>query len=102
MNYDTKECGKRIRQLRLKSRLTQEQIANAVNVDQSFYGRIESGKKGCSVDLFIQLSVLFGVSLDYLILGRYLGELPERTDVVQLKADIENLVDRLEKFKQCV
>ena len=67
MNYDTKECGKRIRQLRLKSRLTQEQIANAVNVDQSFYGRIESGKKGCSVDLFIQLSVLFGVSLDYLI-----------------------------------
>lgn len=102
MNYDTKECGKRIRQLRLKSRLTQEQIANAVNVDQSFYGRIESGKKGCSVDLFIQLSVLFGVSLDYLILGRYLGELPERTDVVQLKADIEDLVDRLEKFKQCV
>lgn len=102
MNYNTKECGKRIRQLRLKSRLTQEQIANAVNVDQSFYGRIESGKKGCSVDLFIQLSVLFGVSLDYLILGRYLGEHPERTDVVQLKADIEDLVDRLEKFKQCV
>ena len=102
MNYDTKECGKRIRQLRLKSRLTQEQVANAVNVDQSFYGRIESGKKGCSVDLFIQLSVLFDVSLDYLILGRYLGELPERTDVVQLKAGIEDLIDRLEKFKQFV
>ena len=102
MNYDTEECGKRIRQLRLKSGLTQEQTANAVNVNQSFYGRIESGKKGCSVDLFIQLSVLFGVSLDYLVLGRYLREPPDCADVVQLKADIDDLVDHLEKFKRCV
>lgn len=102
MNYDMKECGKRIRQLRVKIGLTQEQVANAVNVDQSFYGRIESGKKGCSVDLFIQLSVFFNVSLDYLILGRYLGEFPECADVAQLKADIEDLVDRLERFKLCV
>ena len=71
MNYNMKQSGERIRQLRIKKGLTQEKTANALNIDQSYYGRIETGKKGCSVDLFIQLAELFDVSLDYLILGRY-------------------------------
>lgn len=99
MNYDMKRSGERIRQLRIENCLTQEKTANALNIDQSYYGRIETGKKGCSVDLFIQLSALFGVSLDYLILGRYPNELITGADVTQLKADIEKFVDRLETFK---
>lgn len=102
MNYNTKECGNRIRQLRIKKGLTQEQIANALNIDQSFYGRIETGKKGCSVDLFIQLSELFGISLDYLILGRYSVDLPQCADAAQLKVDIETLTDQLQRFKLCL
>jgi len=99
MNYDMKQSGERIRHLRTKSGLTQEKAANALNIGQSFYARIESGKKGCSVDLFIQLSALFGVSLDYLILGRLLKNLPKEADTAQLKTDIENLIDRLEHLK---
>ncbi len=99
MNYNMKQSGERIRQLRIKSGLTQEKAANALNIGQSFYARIESGKKGCSVDLFIQLSALFGVSLDYLILGRFLKNLPKEADTVQLKTDIEDLVNRLERLK---
>lgn len=99
MNYDMKQSGERIRQLRIKNGLTQEKTANALNIDQSFYGRIEAGKKGCSVDLFIQLSVLFDVSLDYLILGRYPGDLITGADAALLKANIEEFVDRLERFK---
>ena len=68
MIYDIKQSGLRIRQLRLKSGFTQEKIAEALGVDRSFYSRIESGKKGCSVDLLIQFSELYHVSLDYLIL----------------------------------
>ena len=73
MIYDIKQSGLRIRQLRLKSGFTQEKIAESLGVDRSFYSRIESGKKGCSVDLLIQFSELYHVSLDYLILGRYGG-----------------------------
>ncbi len=51
MIYDIKQSGLRIRQLRLKSGFTQEKIAEALGVDRSFYSRIESGKKGCSVSL---------------------------------------------------
>lgn len=100
MNYDMKESGARIRQLRVKLGLTQEKTANALNIDQSFYGRIESGKKGCSVDLFIQLSALFDVSLDYLILGRYIGDLPKEADLSQLKSNIGEVINYLEQFRQ--
>ena len=99
MNYDMKHSGERIRQLRIKAGLTQEKAANALNIDQSYYGRIETGKKGCSVDLFIQLSALFDVSLDYLILGRYYDVLPKAADTTQLKTDISELIDQLVRFK---
>ena len=99
MYYDMEKSGKRIRQLRIESGLTQEKAAEALNVDRSFYSRIESGKKGCSVDLFIQLSELFQVSLDYLVLGRYPGVLPQRADAVRLKKDIAALVTHLEQIQ---
>lgn len=99
MAYDIKGSGARIRQLRIQNGCTQEKLAEALNVDQSYYGRIETGKRGCPVDLFIQLSDLFGVSLDYLIRGRSSGNLPGGADVEQLKSVIENLVEQLERFK---
>ena len=92
--YDMEKSGERIRQLRIKSGYTQEKIAGILNIDQSYYGRIETGKRGCPVDLFVQLSDLFGVSLDFLILGN-----SDEANVMQMKSDIDKLVERLERFK---
>ena len=50
MNYDMKRSGERIRRLRVNCGFTQESIAAVLNVDRSFYSRIEAGKKGASVD----------------------------------------------------
>ena len=96
MNYDIKQSGARIRQFRIKNGLTQEAIAAELNIDRSYYNRIEAGKKGCSIDLFIQLSELFHTSLDYLITGRCLLE---SADKAQMKENIENLVEHLQQFK---
>lgn len=96
MNYDMKQSGARIRQLRIKRGLTQETTAAELNIDRSYYNRIEAGKKGCSIDLFIQLSEMFHTSLDYLIMGRCLLE---GADKVQMKEDIERLIEHLEQFK---
>lgn len=100
MNYDMKECGNRIHQLRIKSGLTQEQVAVALNIDRSFYSRIEAGKNSCSIDLFVQLSELFKVSLDYLILGKYSADLSKGMENMMLKDDIGELIARLERIKQ--
>ena len=61
MSYDVKKSGERIRQLRIQHEFTQGMVAETLNIDRSFYSRIEAGKYGCSVDLFVQLSNLFAV-----------------------------------------
>lgn len=52
---------------------------SCLEIDRSFLSRIEAGAKGCSVDLFISLAVVFHTSLDHLILGRA----PEQTQLRQ-------------------
>lgn len=100
MNYDMKRSGECIRQLRIQNGLTQEKVAELLNIDRSFYSRIETGKKGCSVDLLVQLSELYQVSLDYLVLGRYLSAMQERWDTAQLEKNISELKSHLERFKE--
>ena len=97
--YDMEKSGERIRQLRIQSGYTQEKLAGMLNIDQSYYGRIETGKRGCPVDLFVQISDLFSVSLDFLILGNSDSGFPNGANVMQMKSDIDKLVERLEQFK---
>lgn len=70
MKYDLLEAGSRIRKIRKENGLTQEQFAEKFNVSVEHIGRIETGKRGVSIDLFVDISCAFNVSLDYLILGR--------------------------------
>lgn len=86
--YDTVTCGKRIQQLRKASGYTQEALADLLGIDRSFLSRIEAGKKGCSVDMFIALASVFGTFLDHLILGKT----PESGP---LKREIRELIQKL-------
>lgn len=99
MNYDMKKSGERIRQLRIQRGFTQENVAQVLNIDRSFYSRIEAGKNGCAVDLFIQLSGLFEVSLDYLILGKYDSTLLRDTERDLLKEGVEKAIACLEQIR---
>lgn len=95
MNYDMKRSGAYIQKLRIQNGYTQGQMAKALNMDRSYLSRIESGVKGCSVDLFIQLSEFFHVSIDSLILGMERDNVLEHGSKVQLKKEIAELIDRL-------
>lgn len=94
MNYDLKECGRRIRQLRVQHGYTQEGFARELNINRSYLSRVESGQKGSSVDLLIQISELFCVSLDYIVMGE--GDSDNKN---QLKAEILNLIAHLDVFQ---
>ncbi len=102
MYYDAVKSGERIRRLRVNSGLTQEKAAAALNVDRSCYSRIESGGRSCSVDLLVQMSELFGVSLDYLVLGRYPELQADNAAALQLKSDIAALMSHLEEFNSAL
>lgn len=99
MAYDIKQSGERIRQLRIQNGYTQEKLAGALNIDRSLLSHIEAGKRGCSVDLLIQLSGFFDVSLDLLVLGKQTTA-SDNPDKTMLKSDIAELVRRLEAFQE--
>ena len=99
MIYDMKECGKRIQQVRIQKGYTQEGLAGKLNIGQSFLSRVESGRKGCSVDLLVQLSELFHVSLDVLILGQEAEKATKDEDGAKLKKSITELIDQLVQFQ---
>ena len=70
MYFDMKASGKRIKELRRQQGLTQEMLSEMCGVSEGYIGRLENGQYGDSIDLLIELSELFGTSLDYLILGK--------------------------------
>lgn len=69
MRHDLKECGKRIQQLRKERELTQEQLAEKLNVSQNTIAKIESGLRRPSIDFLLEISELFNVSTNYLVFG---------------------------------
>lgn len=65
MYYDLVESGKRIKALRKEHGLTQEQLAEQLGVAANTIARIETGNRGISIDLAIELVVRFETTLDY-------------------------------------
>lgn len=57
----------RIRDLREDSDLTQKQIAELLNTNQSNYSKTERGVKALSLEEAIKLALFYKVSLDYLV-----------------------------------
>lgn len=57
MYYDLRESGLRIKKLRKQKGLTQEQLADKLNISTSNLGKLERGRQGLSIDLLIELSI---------------------------------------------
>ena len=69
MHFDRKSYGTRIRQLRISKGLTQEQLAEKMNVTGTYIVKIESSQRTGSVEFAVELASCFGISLDYVLLG---------------------------------
>ena len=59
--------GDRIREVRKRKDLTQEQLAEKLDVSVEFVGQIERGQKLPSMQVFIKLIDVLNVSADYLL-----------------------------------
>ncbi|USF29234.1 helix-turn-helix transcriptional regulator [Clostridium sp. MD294] len=68
-SFSQKEIGKRIRDQRLKNKLTIEKLCELLDVSPSFIGLVERGTSGISIEKLYRLSEIFHVSTDYLIKG---------------------------------
>lgn len=59
--------GKRIREERLRLNLTQEKLAEDVNISTAYLGQIERGERQVTLDKLIPLSNRLGVTIDFLL-----------------------------------
>ncbi|GGA49235.1 helix-turn-helix domain-containing protein [Paenibacillus physcomitrellae] len=64
---DYTKLGKRLREERLKLNLTQEKLAEKVEVSEAYIGQIERGERSLSLDTLIKLVNQFGVTVDFLL-----------------------------------
>jgi transcriptional regulator with XRE-family HTH domain len=55
--------------LRKRAGMSQKQLAEKLNVRPSAIGMYEQGRRTPAIEMLIQMSKLFEVSLDYLIIG---------------------------------
>ena len=68
--YDDVKTKLIAKALRKEHGLTQEQLAEQLGVAANTIARIETGNRGISIDLAIELVVRFETTLDYIFLGR--------------------------------
>ena len=64
---DYKRLGERIRKERLRLHLTQAQLAEAVDISDTYMGAIERGERSLTLDTLVRLVNRLGVTVDYLL-----------------------------------
>lgn len=68
-NYNILAIAGRISYLRRQNGFTLDEAAQKLGIQRRSLSNIESGAKGCSIDLLVRIADTYGCSLDYLILG---------------------------------
>jgi transcriptional regulator with XRE-family HTH domain len=68
-NYDVKEFGARIREIRKASKMTQEDLANRLMLTAESISNMESGKTNCMPEHIVHICEMFDVTTDYLYFG---------------------------------
>lgn len=66
---DKVQIGEKIREARLAGKLTQEELAEKMDICVTYLSDIERGKKFPSFALFVKFAEALGVSADYLLRG---------------------------------
>ena len=100
MKYDTKASGKRIKQLRQEMNLSQEQLAEKLNVSQNMIAKIECGLRRPSVDFLIELAEFFETSIHYILLGTSKEATDKKRQIEEVIGQIDQMMELLQNKKK--
>ena len=95
-------CGARIRELRMKHKLTQAELAQQVHTSHSNIAKIECGVSNPSFDLLIELRNYFNVSSDYILFGtdiQLLELVSGLNDAIKILSNIIQNANNLNTFE---
>ncbi|MBJ6363612.1 helix-turn-helix domain-containing protein [Paenibacillus sp. GCM10012307] len=84
--------GDRLRELRLRKNISQEEVARRVGITRSAYSHYEINNRQPVYETLIKLANFFEVSLDYIIGGEQSGQAsPVMSDTVEIFRLLNNM-----------
>ena len=86
---DYNELGRRVRVQRKQHHLTQEALAEQIDISDSFMGHIERGTRSVSLETLIKLANALNISVEYLLQPN--APAPQ----ISLPADVQDTVSKL-------
>ena len=92
MNVDYKVIGSRVQAQRKRRGLTQEVLAEKLDVTVGYVSQVERGATKISLDLLAAISAILGSDLGMLVSGTAVGN--ERYLAFEMEADYEKLSER--------
>lgn len=96
--------GERLRELRLKRNLSQEDVARHIGITRSAYSHYEINNRQPVYDTMIKLASFFHVSLDYIIGGNAPNQTHESSEAANDSKEILKLINDMsrEQRKQSI
>ena len=82
---DYKAVGERIKNSRLERNLTQDALAELINVNSSFVSNIERGKTKMSTETLASIARSLYISVDYLLFGEISLDHDQYTNIAVLE-----------------
>lgn len=96
MHFEPLEFGKRLSLLRKSHGLTQEQLAEKLNISWDHLSKIERGKRTPSLDVIIAIACYFCVSTDYLLLGTGSEQGDNRRKLMDVISQLTEIANHLQ------
>ena len=87
-----KTLGRRIKELRKKSKLTQKELALALEISANQLNKYECGLTCPAAELFFKLAEILGVTLNILMTGRQL-DLPVKNSLIFERSQCIELIN---------
>ena len=99
-DIDLKQIGRRICERRQALGITQEKLAEQMDVSIQMISNMECGKKEVKISNLIKLSEILDVSSDYILTGKSVAENKPAAEKISYLSEndkklIESLIDRL-------
>jgi transcriptional regulator with XRE-family HTH domain len=86
--------GERLRELRLRRKISQEEVARHIGITRSAYSHYEINNRQPVYETLIKLAAFFDVSLDYIIGGAQSeakSELPVNSDAREILSLLQHM-----------
>lgn len=97
------EFSEKLLTLRKAKDLTQEQLAERLNVSRQSVSKWESGQAAPELDKIVAMSVVFDVTTDYLLKSSEIDDLSVKTEMLEKQQEQMLMREqRQQKIRECV